>query len=274
MENNVMHKIKHPIAATLSDKEISEQIHSVLKELESIYSYLIRAKYKNDKLDSWLIEYTVAETDEYNTLKYEDIVNPIVDTIVKSRTEKQVVIGYGQPNLELMTALYTPFVHKLALAQCEKWHQLEYEDAISMCMLTMIKLYRKGYYLHKSLLAKSFNNYILMELRPYKNAPEVISLEQVLYDDGVNDTLSAVDMIPDFEQELKLEQKEEHDAIKTIFDDVKYLLIDIMGERQFEQFYRDYANKHTTPWSRKKMQQVKDKFKKMGISLNSFTDYR
>ena len=273
METNVLHKIYHPIDAKLSDAEISNQITIVLKELEAVYSYLIRANYKRNELVGWTIEYNIAQTDEYNTLKYTDIIDDIVNTIICSRDKTAVVIGYKQPTLELMTKLYEPFLHRLAIDQSNKWAELEYEDVLSICWLVMTKLYRKGYYIHKTLLIKSLNNAILTELRHSRNKPEVVSLEKLFYDNGQDDALSIADTVPDTNAESYKDDKENDEVLQLIFNEIKDILIDNMGQRQFDQLFRDYSNKNTTAWSRKKMQTVKNLLNRMGISWNSFRRY-
>ena len=275
MADNITNKLVQRISATHTDDEIKSQLHAVLDELETIYSYLIYAKYKEEKLVGWQIEYTVSQNDKYNTLQSSVIIDEIF-AILKESNEKKVsnVIGYKQPCLDIQIQLFEPLINKLALKQCQRWRQLEFDDACQICKMTMLNLYRKGYYLHSTLVERCYNNDILMSIRKDKNKPEIVSIDKVVHQDGDNSPLTIGDMIPDTSAEEEESRKDDEDLVKLVFSQVKEIIIELIGERQFEQLMRDYGNKHTTSWSRKKMQQLKDKFKKMGITWESFNKYR
>ena len=270
MAENVLTKLSLAISIKSSDDDIIDKIRKSLKDIHALYSYLIYAKYKNNKLVGWLIEYNFSQTDEYNTLDCSIIVDDIIFAILNNRNATQSVIGYKQPSIELMLELYKPLMRKMALEQSEKWTCLDYEDALSLCQYTMIRLYKKGYYIHKRLLYKSFENHILMQLRCEKNKPDIISLDHVVHSDGESGVITLGDVLPDTDAELKAEEELEKEVIDAIFEEVKTMIIDFIGERQFEQLFRDYTNKHTTNWSRKRMQDIKNRFKRLGISWKYF----
>lgn len=275
MADNVTNKLVQRISVKHTDDEIKRQLHAVLDELETIYSYLIHAKYEAEKLIGWQIEYTVSQTDKYNTLHSFVIVDEIF-AILKESNEKKVsnVIGYKQPSLDIQIQLFEPLINKLALKQCQRWHQLEFDDACQICKMTMLNLYRKGYYLHPTLVERCYNNDILMSIRKDKNKPEIVSISKVVHHDGDNCPLTIGDMLPDTAAEEEADKKDDEDFVKLVFSQVKEIIVELIGERQFDQLMRDYGNKHTTSWSRKKMQQLKDKFKQMGINWESFNKYR
>lgn len=275
MYKNNVHKLVQQISVKYTDEEIKTQLHILLDELDTIYSYLVYAKYKEDKLIGWQIEYCVSQTDEYNTLQSSLVIEEIF-AIIKKSTDKKVssVIGYKQPPIDIMISLFEPLINKLALQQCRKWPQIEFEDACQICRMTMLNLYRKGYYLHTTLLERCYNNDILMSIRKDKNKPEIVSIDTVIHQDDDSSPLTIGDMLPDTTAEEDENKKEDEDLVKLVFSQVKEIIIELIGERQFEQLMRDYGNKHTTTWSRKKMQQLKDKFKKMGITWESFNKYR
>ena len=77
MADNITNKLVQRISVTHTDDEIKSQLHAVLDELETIYSYLIYAKYKEEKLVGWQIEYTVSQNDKYNTLQSSVIIDEI-----------------------------------------------------------------------------------------------------------------------------------------------------------------------------------------------------
>ena len=275
MAENITNKLVQRISVNHTDEEIKSQLHTVLDELETIYSYLIYAKYKSEKLVCWQIEYTISQTDKYNTL-HSCIVVEEIFAILKESNEKKVsnVIGYKQPSLDIQIQLFEPLINKLALKQTQRWPQIEYEDACQICRMTMLNLYRKGYYLHPTLVERCYNNDILSSIGKDKNKPEIISIDKVVHHDGDNTPLTIGDMLPDTQAEEDAEQKDAEEFIQLVFGQVKEIIVELIGERQFEQLMRDYGNKHTTSWSRKKMQQLKDKFKQMGINWESFNRYK
>ena len=55
-----------------------------------------------------------------------------------------------------------------------------------------------------------------------------------------------------------------------IFKEVRDVLVDMIGPRQFEQLFRDYSKGHTTTWSRRKMVSIKTKFEQEGLTRNAF----
>lgn len=271
MAENTLHKISQKISVNLSEEEIVKNLEEVLLDLETVYSYLVYAKYKDEQLTGWLIEYNISQIDEYNTLIAKDIIREILVDIRNSKERKvSNVIGYKQPSLELILKLYDPLVKKLALEQSKRWNKLEYEDAYQMCQLTMLTLYRKNYYIHKKLLERSYNNYVLMLFRRERDMPVTTSIDQVVYEEPDGSSLTLADMIPDTNEMLEEKEKEEQETFNLIFEEVKDIIIELTSERQFEQLLRDYGNKCTTSWSRKKIQQIKEYFKKLGITRKSF----
>lgn len=272
MAENTLNKISQKISVKSSDEEIVEQLEDVLLDLETVYSYLVYAKYKDEQLMGWLIEYNVSQIDEYNTLVAEDIIYEILAQIKNSKEKKVAnVIGYKQPSLELMLKLYDSLVKKLSLKQSERWTELEYEDAYQMCQYTMLKLYRKNYYIHKRLLERAYENDVLLFLKRNKDKPDTVSIDQIVYDAGDdNEKLTIADMLPDTKAIEEQEDSEDQEVFNAIFAEVKDIIVELVGERQFEQLLRDYGQKHTTAWSRKKMQQIKEHLKKLGITWKSF----
>ena len=273
MSKNILNKLIQRVPANLTNEQIKEHLHSVLKELETIYSYLVYAKYKDNLLHHWQVDYNISDQDEYNTLKASNVEKEVYDIILESKENKVAnVIGYNQPPVDVIIKAFDPLIKKLALQQSRKWVKLEYDDCYQICLMTVLNLHRKNYYLHKTLLERSFNNEILMMLRKEKNAPDIVSLDTVIHDNGTDETISLGDTIPDQAAIERQEQEDEEEFIKLMFEQTKEMIIELIGPRQFDQLMRDYGNKHTTSWSRKKMQQMKEKFRQKGITWKSFIE--
>lgn len=271
MRKNVIFELTQTISTTLSKDEILQELNSGLNSMQNIYSYLVYTNYKQGILTSWTIKYAVNEITKYNTLQKASVVAQIYEMICTDKQTTKRIVGYQQPSFEIMLELYTPLIRRLAKQQCLEWPILEYEDAVSICQLSMLKLYRKGYYLHKSLLEKTFRNDVLLSLRKFKAVTEIVSLDEITHDSLDGDKrLSLIDMLADTQLELEKEEQEKQEHIKYVFDKIKDFIVDMIGERQFEQLYRDYANKHTTSWSRKIMQKIKNEINRLGIDKNTF----
>ena len=169
-----------------------------------------------------------------------------------------------------MLELYTPLIRTLAKRICTEWTELEYEDAVSICQLTMLKLYRKGYYLHKYLLEKSFKNEILMSLRKTRYAPEILSLDEIMYDSGEDNQITLIDMLEDTSLTIEQEERDRQEQIHNAFMKMKDFIVDMIGERRFNQLYREYSNKTVSHSSAMTMQRIKNELKKLGIDKSIF----
>ena len=270
--DNVLFKVSKLISCNLEMDEIEQLLTELLSTTETIYSYIVYIKYENDLLLGWLLEYMLSQTDENNTLKSSDVVSEILEIISKHRrSDKTKVIGYRQPNLDLIIKLLDPLVKKLASYENRKWRQFEYDDLCQMCRLVITELYNKGYYIHKSVVQKSFENYVLMQLRPERNKPAIVSIDDILCT-GKGDDMEKVRLVDTIADDYEEQEKESFDNEVTmkIFEEVKDIIIDLVGERRFDQLFRDYSNRHTTTQTRKMMNKIKDYFITIGITMEDF----
>lgn len=266
VENSII-KVTQNLKPNLSKNEMTKEISTTLKGLENIYSYIVYAKYKDNNVAEYIIQYNISENSTLNTLNnVDELTKSIIDIIVNSSNSNKKIIGYKQPPIDIMLKTYKPLIGKMAREQCDRWAGLEYEDAVSICQLTMIKLYEQGYYIHKGLLEKAYRNEILHYLRPERYRPECLSLDMIMHGDEHGNCLRLKDTIEDDNIKLNEQEQEYVDLISSVFSDVKIILVDMVGERGFEQLIRDYAHKHTSNWSRKKIQQIKLKFSSKGIT--------
>lgn len=271
MADNVLLKVTEELPASLSYNDMLLHTTKALIDLNSIYSYIVYGDYENNKLLKYIVVFTISQTDRYNTLLIDDVISEIMEIIVLPKEQKRV-LGYNQPNIEVMIEAYDPLVNKLAKQQGEHWKCFEHEDLCQICRMTMLKLYRKGYYIHKRLLYKSFNNDILMSLRHERNRPTIVSFEDMFYKSASYDSekLLVADIVPDNELQEKEEQETNEEISKLVFEEVKEIVVELIGIRQFNELMRDYGNKHTTTWSRKCMQKIKNHFNKLGLSRKDF----
>lgn len=270
--DNALLKFSQKVKKDEDLSKLKDKIYDILSNIGNIYSYIVYAKYNKNKFEHWSIQYNISQNECYNTLSPEQVAKDIADKIINyNENDKQYVIGYNQPPLDIMVKLYSPLVLKLALVQHERWQYLEIDDLYQMCMLSMCKLYNKGYYLHKDVLRKCFNNDVLMHIRKNKNSPIIISLDDIYFASGDNDgDIKVEDVIEDLDSTNDIVDIEELDAKESEYNDKRSVIIELIGDRQYDQLLREYGNKTTTNWSRKTVYRLKERLRKLGIDESMF----
>ena len=272
MEDNILTKILQQVQLEDKKEDVLSDMLNLLANFDKIYSYIVYQIYNEDTLIRYTIQYTISQKDEYNTIDVSKVIIHVIDMLFNKQRENKKVIGYGQPALDVALEAYDPLIHKLAKYENSKWKQFDYEDLCQICRLVMCKLHKKGYYIHKRLLQKAFTNEILMSIRHEKNAPIIVSFEDCFYSkaSGDSDDLTVADTIPDMSIQEKEEKEYEEIAEKLIFEEVKDIVVELIGIRQWNELMRDYGNKHTTAWSRKLMQKIKRHFETLGLTRKDF----
>ena len=194
MHNVLSNIVAH--VATDSDGPITPAsvISQSLVTTDRVYSYLVYAEYSDHRLSGWRVEFVISQVDDYNTIHKAQAILDICALIDESynRSQQSYVIGYKQPPLDLLLQVLDPLVQRLARQQHDYWG-LEYDDLCQTCRLVICALYRKGYYIHKSLVNRAFINEVLMSIRKERYKPQMVSIDQpVAYDkEGKAFTLEA-----------------------------------------------------------------------------------
>jgi hypothetical protein len=275
MKDNVLLKTIVEIPENLSFDELCEYVTNSLIQLDNIYSYIVYAKHDEGVLTKsrYAFKYNVSQTDEYNTLKTEDVIYEIIN-IIKNDSSDKKIIGYNQPSIEIQLNLYEPFILKLAKYQKSLWAHLDYEDLCQTCRLVMLKLYRKNYYLNHRLVKKAFENEILLQMRKERGLYPMKSFEDVFYSKAISgdEDLIVADIIPDKSIQEEEKEKEIQEAEKAVFEEVKNIVVDLIGIRRWNELIRDYSYKNTTSTTRKLMQQIKAYFEKLGLTRKDFNN--
>lgn len=261
------------IIVKVTDNILDKLINS-LDSVGKVYSCIVYAKYKDNELKGWRISLNISQNQKYNTLIPSEIAKYISGKMEASKNQEQTyVVCYMLPPLELVLKLYRPLIYKLADEQHQRWTYLEMPDLIQMCNYVICELYFKGYYIHKRLIRRSYNNYVLMHIRKDKDKPSIVSFEQEYSKSDGDDRITVGDMIPDVEQMYEQEDKDNEEVLCKVLQEVKDIVIDFIGPRQYDQLLREYSNKSTTNWSRRLMVKIKAHLFEMGISAKSFNKY-
>lgn len=254
--------------------DIGTKMSDKLSMFDKIHSCIVYGKYENEQLVGWKINCNISQTDFYNTVRVNELITRLLPKLELSKqfTEPKYVVAFAQPSLDVLIKQYKPLIIKLANEQHERWNWLEMEDLIQMCNLVICDLYYKGYYVHKRLIYRSFVNYVLMHIRKDKGKT-YISLEQTYSKSDSDTQVTMADMLPDESTLYEQDDKDDEEVQCKILQEVKGIVIDFIGPRQYDQLLREYSNKQTTNWSRKLMQTIKAHLFEMGISKKSFDRY-
>lgn len=225
---------------------------------DEIYSYLVYSVYEHDTLAGWHVEFKVSDHTEWNTLTRYDAIKAIVDKINEdvSAETKKYVLTYSQPPLEMLVKILEPLVNKLAEQQVRRWG-LEFEDAAQICYLVMCTLYNKGYYIHKRLLERSYNNEVLHIIRKQRGAPQIVSFEDEMQN---TDDLTLADTLVDEHAEEEIYEEFEKQGEQDEYKMLKDILVDDIGIRTYDQLVREYRTNTTSTWGRKRVNDLKKKY--------------
>lgn len=271
MADNILMHVKQKISAATDMKKVEEILCETFDSIDNIYSYLIYAEYDVSPIQ-YTIQYNISQREEFNTLVLDDVLTGVMHAIEHcDLTKRKKIIGYGQPSIEIVLQAYDPLVHKLARYQKDRWKQYDYDDLCQTCRLVMIKLYRKGYYIHRRLLQRSFENELWMDVKKHRNE-HLVSFEDTFYRpiSSSSEELVFADIVPDEEAIEKEKEKEQKEITLLIFNEVKDIIVEYIGIRQWDELMRDYGNNHTTSWSRKMLQKIKKYLAELGISRKDF----
>ena len=266
MAYNILTTMSFKLKKSLDNLQLEQNVKSVFENSGNIYSFIVF-----NKPDFILVQFNISDNEDFNTIDCNTICKDIVDNIMLYRHTNNKVIFFKQPPLDIMITVYNSFIKKLVKRQLSNWPGLDYEDTYQLCMLTIVELYNKNYYLNKYLITTSFNNAILMSVRKDKRKPIIVNMEDVVHS-GDNDILLK-DTICDEQAIINEENRQNEEYIQNMYKEVKAIIIGYIGERQFEQLYRDYTMKHTTDASRKLMYKIKKQLRKDNITWKSFDKY-
>ena len=151
-------------------------------------------------------------------------------------------------------------------------YYLDCEDLLQMCRLVIMRLYRNGYYIHKRLVRRAFNNEVLMHIRKDKNKPIIVSVNSTVYEDDSDDELTLLDTLPDtqaiLDEQDMLDEAAKFDIIKA----KREIIVKKIGQRQYDQLVREYGNNMSTGWSRKLVFDLHKYLESMNITSKSFNN--
>lgn len=178
---------------------------------------------------------------EYRVLK----TNTVADEKINPYTARETVTtimtawsddkeySYIQPPLEQWLTIFRPFLLRTVSRVIDKYKRLipDRDELLSLLYTTVITLHNKGYYLHDSLIVKSYINTLNMQCReliPFINS---VSLDACICD-GV---MTRLDLIEDprlIDERLETEADE---YSQELFEKIKARMLRDMSPLQFER---------------------------------------
>ena len=216
--------------------------------------------YRN--VDSFNLVIHTSEESKFNALDKGCVITNVNNAIYLALktglgSEDSAIIGYEQPSLPLLVEMMEPLTVSLAKKAFISWHSyFEYEDLEQICNLCLCDLYNKGYYVHKSLLSRVFNQYIYHQMRINDHRGyEIVSLYKTT---SVEDeSLTIEQSIPDTAAIERAIDEAARKEAEDISDFEKDVIIELIGERRYNEIVRQKKFNSITPQTSKLLSQIK-----------------
>lgn len=249
------------------------QIKTALNDYKTIFSYIIYNinDIEVSEIYTWKVTCLISSCDTYNTLSVDKTINDIIAAIMSDDLSTNIA-GYKQPGADILVEVYRPLIIYLAKHFEKNWSQLEYDDSYQLCMIALIELSKKNYYIHKNLLYKSCKNNILQFLKGNKDSPEIFNLDTPIDSPGNN--LVIQDTLQSESSTDSIERLEELEAIKDTFNELKEIIIHRIGQERWDKLFGIYGlGGKTNGYSRQELLRLRRFLAKNNIDRKYFQKY-
>lgn len=157
-----------------------------------------------------------------------------------SKPEPPNKVRYVQPPIEQWLTVFRPLLMKMVTKVHPRYENLipDREELVSLLYLTVMKLYNQGYYLHQTLIQKSFVNELNMECRKLKGLAITDSLDAPIGEDDDGKPMTLLDQIADPESSAWADRAKhytEEDYWDDMFERIKARMLEDMSELQFDR---------------------------------------
>lgn len=144
-------------------------------------------------------------------------------------------VKYIQPPIEQWLTVFRPLLMRIVARTHPRYERLipDREELISIIFLVVMRLYNQGYYLHQTLIQKSFVNELNMECRKLKGLAKTDSLDAPIGEDDDGKEITLLDQIAD--PEPSPFEYTDDDYWATMYERIKSRMIDDMGEFAFNR---------------------------------------
>lgn len=225
--------------------------------------------YKRDD-EHYQLTYHVSQTERFNTLDVGCAITNIVNAAVYCNKDKGIV-GYDQPTLSVLVEVLVPLVNSLVNREAKRWRQFSHDDLTQTCYLCLCELYRKGYYIHKALLQRTFVNTLYYKLRKTPRDVTMVSLSAPVHD--TDDILQVQDCIPDQDELLQQEDNENSAVITQILAEQRDIIVGLIGQRRYDDLLREWRSKTVTNRSSATVNRLRKMLLEAGYSPTQWNKY-
>jgi len=152
-------------------------------------------------------------------------------------------VKYVQPPLDKWLECFRPMLLNMVERVYPIYMKLlkERDEMLSILYYTVVTLYNKGYYIHKTLIYKCFINNLNLECRKLKHFQNcVVSIDECEVD-RYGDTIPLVEKIAD--EHNVIEEQEDEDERRALFEWVKSIMLQDMSEFKFKRILTQLSSK-------------------------------
>lgn len=256
----------YKIDITADKGSFIKQLRDNIAVITCWYSWSL---YKKDS-KQYRLTYNVSQTDRFNTLDVGCAITNIV-TAAADNNASHGIIGYDQPTLAILVEVLAPLVNSLVNREAKRWRQFSHDDLTQTCYMCLCELYRKGYYIHKSLLRRAFTNTLYYKLRKSPRDIVIVSLTAPVHD--TDDLLTVQDTIPDVDEEYEREDCENREVVDRILSEQREIIINLIGKRRYDDLLREWRSKTVTNASSATVDRLRKKLIAAGYSPEQWKKY-
>lgn len=180
----------------------------------------------------YLLKINCSDNDEDNTYS----AKALVSEIYMSQTGD---VRYVRPPLELWLKAFQPMLSSLVALVQPRYEKLipDREELVSLLYLCVVKLYAKGYYLHRNIVLRAFINECNLECRKLKNL-NLESLNAVVCKDDDGRDVTLLDQLADTESSdwaYSCTHYTSNDYWSDMYEVVREAMLEDMSELAFDR---------------------------------------
>lgn len=171
---------------------------------------------------------------------------------------------YVQPPLDQWLNLFTPLLHKMVHKAYPFYQKLfTQSELLSTLYLTVVKLYKKNYYLHNTLIYRSFINELNMEVRHIKRHQDDLSIDTEVGHDTEDNPLTIGDTLIDqqaTDEANELTHYTLQDYWQDMFEAIKAVMLDDMSQLSFDRIMIQIQSRTITPQVSRQLKKYRELF--------------
>ena len=186
--------------------------------------------------------------DDFYRLKINSIVPPeenpftVEELIYRLYEQDEPANGvrYVQPTLERWLTEFKPLLSSLVHRVYPRYENTipDKDEVTSILYLVVVRLYRQGYYLHQTLIRKSFVNELNLECRRLRGQALTDSLDEYVGEDDEGNNITLHDRLADPDTVAWARQNllyTEDDYWEDMFEKIKARMLEDMSELAFKR---------------------------------------